>query len=480
MAQLTDYTDLVTSEHSDKPRFMATLSAVAQCFVDLQNGLIDIPDEFDLDNAVGVQLDAVGLWVGISRKVNTPLAGVYFSFDTSGLGFDQGVWQGPFDPTTGVTSLDDDTYRLLLRAKIGANHWDGTLGTSAAILNAIFGGSASSSTPVTITATNEPFGTGNGATTQFQLSYQGTPLFTYTDATIYRNDWQGNQKLVTTPRTNNSISINNFSQYLGTTITPNSGTAPDGSNTAALIAYQSGAGGNLYQLLNNAVGLQTYSIYAKAGSVGAQFTIGNDKLSTPALVTFNLFTGVVVSSSGGATGSILSMGNGWYRCSVTFTEPSGMAGDSFVTLPLDRPGTIFQWGAQAEQGSIATPYITTTSAAATVTDYSISSAALVTSAVPPVTGAVLSWTGHSTAYPTGTYVFIVDNGDMTIDYGIAGTLPSAVFLALLRGGYIPLKPEAVHINGYFAPSVTNTPLFGFDVANNLISGFDVGSWAASA
>ncbi|WZB61444.1 DUF2612 domain-containing protein [Achromobacter xylosoxidans] len=26
--------------------------------------------------------------------------------------------------------LDDDTYRLLLRAKIGANHWDGTLETS--------------------------------------------------------------------------------------------------------------------------------------------------------------------------------------------------------------------------------------------------------------------------------------------------------------------------------------------------------------
>ncbi|WP_442857281.1 phage head spike fiber domain-containing protein [Burkholderia sp. PAMC 28687] len=348
------------------------------------------------------------------------------------------------------------------------------------MLNAIFGGSASSAPPVTITATNEPFGTGNGSATQFQLSYQGTALFTFTDATIYRNDWQGNQKLVTTPRTNNSASINNFSAYLGTTITPNAGTAPDGSNTAALISYQSGAGGNLYQLLNNAVGLQTYSIYAKAGTVGAQFTVGNDKFATPALVTFNLFTGVVVSSSGGATGSILPMGNGWYRCSVTFTEPSGMASDSFVTLPQDRPGTIYQWGAQAEVGSVATPYITTTSAPVTITDYSISSAALVTLAVAPVAGAVMNWTGHSTAYPTGTYVFIVDNGDMTIDYGIAGTLPSAVFLALLRGGYIPLKPEAVHINGYYTPSVTNTPLFGFDTENFYISGFDVGSWAVSA
>ena len=53
---------------------------------------------------------------------------------------DQGVWQGPFDPDNGLTVLDDDTYRLLLRAKIGANHWDGTLETSAAILNQIFQG----------------------------------------------------------------------------------------------------------------------------------------------------------------------------------------------------------------------------------------------------------------------------------------------------------------------------------------------------
>lgn len=220
MANVTDYTALVTSEHADKPKFVATLSALVQCFVDLQNVVLQIPFEFDLDQAVGVQLDAVGEWVGITRNVNTPLTGVYFSLDVDGLGFDQGVWQGPFDPTTGVVSLDDDTYRLLIRAKIGANNWDGTLGTSAAILNSIFGG--------------------------------------------------------------------------------------------------------------------------------------------------------------------------------------------------------------------------------------------------------------------GTYVFIQDNGDMSITYGIAGTLPSALFLALLRGGYIPLKPEAVHINGYYVPSVSNTPLFGFDVENNLISGFDVGSWAASA
>ena len=140
MADIATYTNLITSEHNKQPDFMAVVSALAQPVVDLQNLLGSMPGKFDLDNAVGAQLDDVGLWVGISRNVSVPLAGVYFSFDMAGVGFDQGNWKGPFDPDTGLTRLDDDTYRLVIRAKIGANHWDGTLGSSKAILDSIFGG----------------------------------------------------------------------------------------------------------------------------------------------------------------------------------------------------------------------------------------------------------------------------------------------------------------------------------------------------
>ncbi|KVS08136.1 DUF2612 domain-containing protein [Burkholderia multivorans] len=139
MADLTEYTALITSEHRDKPRFMAVVGALVQPLVDQMNVLQSMPGKFDLDNAVGVQLDDVGLWVGVSRKIRTPLTGIYFSFDIDGLGFDQGTWKVPFDPDTGLTVLDDDTYRLVIRAKIGANRWDGTLESSAAILNSIFG-----------------------------------------------------------------------------------------------------------------------------------------------------------------------------------------------------------------------------------------------------------------------------------------------------------------------------------------------------
>lgn len=140
MAHISDYAGLVTNEHNQKPRFMGVVAAVAGTMVDQSNLLASMPGKFDLDSAVGDQLDAIGIWVGISRNVPAPLTDVYFSFDTEALGFDQGSWKGPFDPDNGLTRLDDATYRLVIRAKIGANNWDGTLGTSKAILDSIFGG----------------------------------------------------------------------------------------------------------------------------------------------------------------------------------------------------------------------------------------------------------------------------------------------------------------------------------------------------
>lgn len=138
MADITDYTGKITSRHANKPKFMAMIQVVAQCFLDASLATAALPAVFDLDNAVDSQLDNVGEWVGISKSVDTPLTNVYFALDTAGLGFDQGAWQGPFDPSTGITELDNDTYRTLIRAKIGANRWDGTLGQSKAILELVF------------------------------------------------------------------------------------------------------------------------------------------------------------------------------------------------------------------------------------------------------------------------------------------------------------------------------------------------------
>lgn len=142
MASADDYTALITSEHADKPKFMAMVGAVSGLFAGNQNFLEAMPRAFDLDTAVGMQLDTLGLWIGISRRIAVPVANVYFSWDTSGVGWDQGVWKGIIDPSATISVLDDDTYRLVLRAKIGANNWNGSVITATPILNQVFGGSA--------------------------------------------------------------------------------------------------------------------------------------------------------------------------------------------------------------------------------------------------------------------------------------------------------------------------------------------------
>lgn len=135
---ISQYTSLITSEHNQKPRFMAMVSLLAQWAADRQNLLQSIPELYDIDVAVEQQLDRVGEWVGISRNLSVPLTDVYFSFDKPGLGFDQGTWLGPFDPTTGLTALPDDAYRILLYAVIAANTWDGTVPGAYEAFNTIF------------------------------------------------------------------------------------------------------------------------------------------------------------------------------------------------------------------------------------------------------------------------------------------------------------------------------------------------------
>lgn len=54
------------------------------------------------------------------------LVGVYFALDDAdGVGFDKGVWKGQFDPSDGMVTLDDETYRAVIKTKILANKFDG-------------------------------------------------------------------------------------------------------------------------------------------------------------------------------------------------------------------------------------------------------------------------------------------------------------------------------------------------------------------
>lgn len=136
MKTINDYLKLIPSQYAKQPKFVAELTALIQPLVDVQN--LDVVGPFDLDTAVGVQLDVIGQWVGVSRDVATPLVGVYFSLDDANLGLDQGIMQGPNDPSSGLVQLPDDQYRQLILARIANNQWDGTIEDAYHFLDPIF------------------------------------------------------------------------------------------------------------------------------------------------------------------------------------------------------------------------------------------------------------------------------------------------------------------------------------------------------
>jgi len=131
---LTHYLARITSGHSDKPKFMAMLAGCLQPFIDARAVAESISQAYDLDEAVGAQLDVVGEWIGRSRYLNIPLLDPWFRFGDSRRGWGRGIWKGQYDIGSSLARLTDDQYRKLLYAKRAANSWDGTVEEATRIL----------------------------------------------------------------------------------------------------------------------------------------------------------------------------------------------------------------------------------------------------------------------------------------------------------------------------------------------------------
>jgi hypothetical protein len=124
MRTLAEYLALVPPYNAQDANFMAELSLVLAPFVDQQAFLASLPAAFSVGEAIGVQLDAVGAWVGCSREIPVPVENPWFSWGTPGLGWGQGYWYGPYEGTQ-LSVLDDETFRRLIYAKILANNCNG-------------------------------------------------------------------------------------------------------------------------------------------------------------------------------------------------------------------------------------------------------------------------------------------------------------------------------------------------------------------
>lgn len=121
-----DYTGLITSQHRNKAKFSAMVAVVTQAFGAVTDALESMPDLYDIDAAEGRQLDVIGEWVGIGRTLVAPIPNTFFSWDTTGKGWNEGYWKAAYAPVDGVVSLDDKSYRSALKLKILCNHFDGT------------------------------------------------------------------------------------------------------------------------------------------------------------------------------------------------------------------------------------------------------------------------------------------------------------------------------------------------------------------
>ena len=135
-----EYTDLIAGYHVGKERYTSWVFTLTEPLRIARERLAALREDFDVDTAIGAQLDAVGVRVGVSRVLPMTLTDVYFALDdVDGIGLDLGVWKGEYDPVDGTTTLGDETYRAVIKAKIAQNHWDGTRGSLPDFLGEVLG-----------------------------------------------------------------------------------------------------------------------------------------------------------------------------------------------------------------------------------------------------------------------------------------------------------------------------------------------------
>lgn len=127
MRDTDGYLALVTGYHRARPKFVASLSATVSPLALLQTTLGHLPLDFDIDLAIGVQLDVVGEWVGRSRLIPVPIKPPWFTIGDPIRGIGAGyLFKDGMSFGEVLHRLDDETYRRLLYAKIAANNWDGS------------------------------------------------------------------------------------------------------------------------------------------------------------------------------------------------------------------------------------------------------------------------------------------------------------------------------------------------------------------
>lgn len=155
------------------------------------------------------------------------------------------------------------------------------------------------------------------------------------------------------------------------TIIVNAVIAPDGTLTANKLVENTSTSSHYIRATaasGNSVSV-TVSCYCKAAERN-WMSIASDLVVPNALAAFDLFNGTTGTSTN-CTSAIADAGNGWYRCSITFTSTTasstnfaaafytGTSNTAAQSYTGDGTSGIYIWGAQLEVGSSATTYYPT-------------------------------------------------------------------------------------------------------------------------
>lgn len=111
---ISNYLNVITSEHKDKPKYIETVKMLLDPIDKAMFANDQMLFIFNIEYATGDALDKIGERVGVARKLN-------------------------FQPSDGTSAiLTDDDYRMVIKARVMANHWNGTTEALMENFNAVF------------------------------------------------------------------------------------------------------------------------------------------------------------------------------------------------------------------------------------------------------------------------------------------------------------------------------------------------------